>query len=124
MSGGRWNAGGSFGILYLNRNLEGARANARRFIAQQFGPDVLPEDIEPAYRPDAAAFAIDTTEFVDAVTGAGRRALRLAGTYAEKARYVRCRRVGSAAYEADEDGIATTSAVLEQSEELAIFDRR
>ncbi len=122
-SGGRWNAPGSFGVLYLNQNLEGARANAMRFIAQQFGPAVLPEDIEPAYLPDAAAFSIDATEFVDAVTGAGRSALRLAATYAERTGYVQCRRVGTAAYESDEDGIATISAVSEQSEELAIFDR-
>jgi RES domain-containing protein len=123
MCGGRWNAPGSFGVLYLNENLEGARANARRFIADQFGPSVLPEDIDPAYLPDATTFAVTATGFVDAVSVAGRAALGLATTYATKAGYDSCRRAGTRAYAADEDGIATTSAVQQQSEELAVFDR-
>lgn len=123
VSGGRWNPPGSFGVLYLNASLEGARANARRFIYDQFGPDVLPEDIQPAYLPDAAAFAVDITAFVDAVTRRSRANLRLAAAYAPRAGYHECRRVGTAAYAAAEDGIATASAVVRQSEELAIFDR-
>lgn len=123
MSGGRWNAAGSFGVLYLNQNLEGARANARRFISRQFGSSVLPEDIAPAYLPDAALFTTDATEFVDAVTDGGRAALHLATAYAPRAGYDACRRVGTAAYAAGEDGIAAASAVEQQSEELAIFDR-
>ena len=123
ISGGRWNPPGSFGILYLNQNLDGARANARRFIASQFGSGVLPEDIQPAFLPDVAAFAIDQREFVDAVTQKGRAALNLAAAYSSGVGYSGCRRVGIAAYAAAEDGIATTSAVAEQSEELAIFDR-
>jgi RES domain-containing protein len=123
ISGGRWNPPGSFGVLYLNESIEGARANARRFIADQFGPNILPEDINPAYRPEVAEFTIADTAFVDAVTDAGRSALRLATRYATKTGYDACRRVGTAAYAAGEEGIATTSAVAERPEELAVSDR-
>ncbi|HZY98758.1 MAG TPA: RES family NAD+ phosphorylase [Candidatus Baltobacteraceae bacterium] len=121
--GGRWNANGSYGALYLNQNLDGARANAQRFIANQFGPDILPEDIDPAFLPDAAVFTVESTPFVDAVTADGRKALGLAVRYAQNAGHAQCQAIGAQAYAAKEDGIATLSAVTAQSEELVVFDR-
>jgi hypothetical protein len=121
--GGRWNAAGTFGVLYLNRSLSGARAYARHFIASQFGPSIFPEDISPAHLPEAVAFEIDETKFVDAVSDVGRTALRLEVRYEQGEGYDDCQRAGRDAYAAGENGIATKSAVIEKSEELGIFDR-
>lgn len=122
-NGGRWNVPGVFGALYLNENLEGARANARRWLELNFGAGTLPEDIAEAFLPDVATFQIESRVFVDAVTDAGRRALGLAPHYATGKGYERCRKVGARLYAAKESGIATRSAVTAQSEELVVFDR-
>ena len=120
--GGRWNAPGAFGALYLNENLEGARANARRWIELNFGAGTLPEDIAEAFLPDVASFQVEGTSFVDAVTEEGRRALGLAPRYAIGKGYERCRKIGARLYAAKESGIATRSAIKAQSEELVVFD--
>jgi RES domain len=123
MYGGRWNAPGAFGALYLNADVDAARANARRFLQVIFGPNVLPEDIAEQSLPDVADFGVSETEFADALSRKGRRALRLAPHYAPGQGYPRCRAAGARVYCAGEAGIATTSAVDDDREELTIFDR-
>lgn len=122
IGGGRWNAPGAFGALYLNENLEGARANARRWLELNFGAGTLPEDIAEAFLPDVASFHVESTSFIDAVTDDGRRALGLAPHYATGKGYARCRKIGARFYAAKEPGIATRSAIKAQSEELVVFD--
>lgn len=120
--GGRWNAPGAFGALYLNQNVKGARANARRWIERHFGAAVLPEDIAEAFLPDVATFHVETGAFVDAVTDRGRRGLGLPARYPSGEGYPRCRAIGARLYRAKGLGIATVSAVTTQSEELIVFD--
>lgn len=120
--GGRWNAPGTFGALYLNENLEGARANARRWIEGNFGAGTLPEDIAEAFLPDVASFQIARRNFADAVTDRGRKALGLTPRYATGKGYARCRRIGARLYAAKEFGITTLSAATTQNEELVVFD--
>jgi RES domain-containing protein len=120
--GGRWNPPGEFGALYLNVNAAAAQANARRFIAQQFGSAVQPEDVAAAYLPELQAFDVTPSLFLDAVTERGRAALDLDPTYAEGAGYAACRAVGRAAYRDGERGIVTISAADDEGEELSVFD--
>lgn len=122
--GGRWNAPGTFGVLYLNPNLKVARANAMLFLKRQLGPGVQPEDVADDYLPDAVSISVTRSDFADAVSTTGRRALGLAARYAPGKGYLPCRAAGARLYREAESGIATTSAVAADHEELAIFDRR
>lgn len=121
--GGRWNAPRRFGVLYLNADLDVARANARLFLQRQLGPNVQPEDVADDYLPDAVGITVTDSDFADAVTTTARRPLGLAATYAPGKGYRQCRAAGARLYREGESGIATTSAVAADHEELAIFDR-
>lgn len=106
----------------MNENVEGARANARRWIARNFGPAVLPEDVAPSFLPDVVVFTVANTRFVDAATDSGRIALGLTPRDAAGEGFDRCRAVGARLYADKEAGVATRSAVTVQSEELVVFD--
>jgi RES domain-containing protein len=122
-TGGRWNPPGEFGALYLSGSLQGARANARRFIVRQYGATALLEDLNPEYLPDAQAFSVSSTMFIDAITPGGRRALRLTELDGVDADQVAYQAVARQAYADGERGIASASALGDHAfEELAIFD--
>lgn len=127
-AGGRWNPPGAFAVLYLCRDLETARANARRRIeGQPFTfDDLLPERLPALVETD-----VPLARYVDAVSARGLAALDLPPSYPLDARgrivsHKRCQRIGSAAWVAGEPGIACRSAAPGAppgGEELALFDR-
>lgn len=123
--GGRWNAPGRFGVLYLCATRAVAAANAR-WIYERDGRFTL-FDRAPDRRPHLQEFTIRPSRFVDAVTGTGLAALGLPRTYPIGASYAQCRAAGAKAYDAGERGIACRSAAEATrshviGEELAVFD--
>ena len=121
-AGGRWNAKGEFGALYLNATIEVAAANARRSLRQHFGDVVTFSDIRPERRPDLQVFTVRSHLFVDAISDKGLSALALPDSYPRGATKAACQAVSRILYRAHEAGIAVRSAVAHSGEELAIFD--
>jgi hypothetical protein len=127
-NGGRWNPPGTFAALYLCRDVETARANARRLLA---GQPFTFDDLLPERLPALVETTVPETRYVDAVSARGLASLDLPATYPfdERGRGVgheRCRPIGSAAWAAGEPGIACRSAAPGAppgGEELALFDR-
>ncbi|MEJ7876545.1 MAG: RES family NAD+ phosphorylase [Solirubrobacterales bacterium] len=128
ISGGRWNAAGAFGVLYLNASREVAQANvARLFQGQPYGP----EDLEPGAGPILVELVAPKTAYLDALSSAGLRSLGLPETYprhsnGRRVSWSACQPIGLRAWEAGEPGIACRSSALRppaRGEELAVFDR-
>jgi hypothetical protein len=127
LDGGRWNAPGSFGVVYLNRTIEVARANVRRrFAGRPYGL----EDLEPAEAPVLVSTTVPQGDFVDVVGDAGCRAAGLPDTYpaedGEKIPHSRCQPIGRRAWDEGWPGIACRSAAPGcdgDDEELAWFER-
>ena len=122
--GGRWNAPGSFGVLYLNATIGVAAANARRNFE---GEIATLFDLRPENRPDLQFVEVRPATFVDAVTRAGLRALRLPARFPYGVSHAVCQRIGTRAHARGDNGIATRSnaEVTPTSvggEELAVFD--
>lgn len=123
--GGRWNAPGSFGVLYLCADVTVAAANAR-WIYERDGRFTL-FDRAPQRRPHVQEFSVRAARFVNAVTAAGVAALQLPASYPVTGRYAQCHAIGARAYAMHESGIACRSAAeatreRNVGEELAIFD--
>lgn len=123
--GGRWNPPGSFGVIYLNRTVELARAQVRRKLEPR---GIRPEDLDPAAGPNLVTVDIPRKRYVDAVSTAGLESLGLPATYPRsksnrEVPHSDCQPIGRKAWEAGEHGIACRSAAAENFEELALFDR-
>lgn len=127
-SGGRWNAAGSFPVVYLNGTLGAARANvALRFAGKPY--DV--EDLDPVAAPVLVITDVPEDDFVDVVSDDGCRAVGLPASYprdeaGEVVDHGVCQPIGGAAWEAGEPGIACRSAAVgagRNDEELAWFER-
>jgi RES domain-containing protein len=121
---GRWNAPGSYGILYLNATIAVAAANARR---NYDGEIATLFDLRPDQRPDLQFVDVRPAAFVDIVTPPGIRAVRFPATFPYGVPHAPCQRIGARAYAARESGIAARSNAdaTETSfvgEELAVFD--
>jgi hypothetical protein len=127
-TGGRWNPPGSFAALYLCRDLETARANARRLID---GQPFTFDDLIPERLPALVETEVPEARYVDAVSARGLAALGLPASYPLDSRgrvvaHRRCQPIGRAAWDAGEPGIAYRSAAPAAppgGEELALFDR-
>jgi RES domain-containing protein len=127
-SGGRWNPPGTFAALYLCRDVETARANARR---QLEGQPFTFDDLLPERLPALVETTVPQARYVDAVSARGLASLALPASHPldGRARIVsheRCRPIGAAAWDAGEPGIACRSAAPGApagSEELALFAR-
>jgi RES domain-containing protein len=128
-AGGRWNAPGSFPVVYLCATVAVARALVLgRLEGQPFGP----EDLYPDSAPVLADAAVPRDRYVDAVTARGCRSAGLPATYPLDSRgrrvgWSRCRPIGQRAWEDGYPGIACRSAAPEApqgGEELAFFARR
>jgi len=126
--GGRWNAPGSFPVVYLNGDERVARANVlQRFAGLPYGP----EDLEPSAAPVLVSALVPEDDFVDVVSEAGCVAVGLPATYPVAADgapvpHEACQPVGQAAWDAGRPGVACRSAAPAAppgGEELARFGR-
>jgi hypothetical protein len=126
--GGRWNAPGSFPVVYLNRDVETARANVRRRFQ---GQPYQIEDVRPDRLPLLISTELDSNDYVDVVSGAGCAAAGLPRSYpfdaaGELVPHDVCQPIGQAAWDDGDPGIACRSAAPGASrsgEELAWFHR-
>lgn len=76
-NGGRWNPPGSFPVLYVNEDLETARAQIRRLLD---GQPVYPEDLDPPFVLVAATLP-SAQRVANAVSLDGLEALGLPASY-------------------------------------------
>lgn len=127
-AGKRWNAQGSFPIVYLNATVEVARANCDDWFAgQPYGP----LDLDPDKAPVLVETEVPAAEYVDVVSEAGCAALGLPTTYPLDASDSEvplsvCQPLGQRLWDDAERGIACRSAALPHGtvgEELAYFQR-
>lgn len=127
--GGRWNAPGSFPVVYLSRSAAVARANVARLLTgQPYGP----EDLRAEAGPILVTTSVSEDLYVDVVTGAGCAAAGLPTTYprdpgGEIIPHEACQPIGRAAWDSGAPGIACRSAAPAApagSEELAWFQRQ
>jgi hypothetical protein len=126
--GGRWNAPGSFPVVYLNGDERVARANVlQRFAGLPYGP----EDLDPTAAPVLVSTVVPEGSFVDVVSDAGCAAVGLPATYPVAAdggavQHEACRPIGRMAWDAGLPGVACRSAAPAAppgGEELARFGR-
>jgi hypothetical protein len=125
--GGRWNGPGSFGVLYLNRSVALARAQARHKLAgQPYGV----EDLDESEQHDLVEVEVPDGDYLDCVTGAGLEAVGLPAGYpshpdGRAVEHAECRPVAEAARDDGRPGVACRSAAAGApvgDEELAVFD--
>jgi len=126
--GGRWNPPGSFGVLYLNRDLRMARLQVlHKLRGQPYGV----EDLDESEQHDLVDVEVGERAWLDCVTAAGLEAVGLPVTYprhrnGRPVRPATCQPVGQAAFDDGRPGIACRSAATGASptdEELGVFDR-
>lgn len=123
--GGRWNAPGSYPVLYLNADRETARANVRaKFAELPYGP----EDLDPLDAPHLVEVMVPDGRGCDVRPDAGLAAVGLPTTYPDDGSgqlvgWGPCQTVGREAHERDLDGVACRSAAPGGNEELAWFAR-
>jgi hypothetical protein len=125
--GGRWNPPGSFPVLYLNENLETARAQIRLLLE---GQPVHPEDLDPPFVLVASTLP-SGQRVADAVTEPGLGSLGLPNSYPvdeEGFRISRsmCQPIGSDIAAAGLRGVHARSAATRDGSgrELAWFPAR
>jgi RES domain-containing protein len=117
--GGRWNAPGTYGVLYLNGSPAVARAQARHKLAgQPYGI----EDLDESEQHDLVDVDVPEGDQLDCVTDEGLAAVGLPASYPRAVGHAECRRVGAAARDAGRPGVACRSAAAPEGEELAVFD--
>ena len=132
-SGGRWNPApgapgtpsGGILTLYLNADMQTARANAR---ARLKGLPYGPEDLDPATAPVLVDVSVPDGQGWDLRFDEGLAAVALAETYPVAADgtpigWARCQPIGLDAWRNGADGIACRSAAEGGNEELAWFGR-
>ncbi len=107
-AGGRWNPPGSFGALYLNRDIRTAWANARRFLTVHGGFSLF--DLKPERRPVVIRCTVSSRLLANALTEPSLTALGLPAEYPWQVGWNRCQPIGARLQEAGEDGVAARSA--------------
>jgi RES domain-containing protein len=126
-AGGRWNPPMSFGVVYLNADIDTARANvARLFSGFPYGP----EDLEPDRGPDLVELEVPPQRYVDALSAAGLHSLGLPVDYpldetGATVGHATCQPIGARLYDDGELGVAARSAApgAGHGRELAWFAR-
>ena len=125
--GGRWNPPNSFPTLYLNEDVETARAQIYRLLA---GSPVRPEDLDPPYVLVAATLP-SRQVVADAVTDVGLEALGLPSTYPVDADgatipHAQCQPIGAEVKDEGLRGVHARSAATSDGtgRELAWFPAR
>lgn len=128
LSGGRWNAPGGFGVLYLNRDVRTARLQVQHKLSgQPYGV----EDLDESEQHDLVSVEVAERDWLDCVTVPGLEAVGLPATYPRHrngllVRHANCRPIGQSAFDDGAPGIACRSAATGASstdEELGVFDR-
>jgi hypothetical protein len=127
-AGGRWNAPGSYGVLYLNASLRTARLQAEHRLA---GHPYEIEDLDPSEQHDLVEVDVRETDALDLLSDAGLTAVGLPKSYPLDSRRrpigrARCQPIGRSAYDEPLPAIACRSAATgaaRDDEELAVFDR-
>jgi RES domain-containing protein len=124
LQGGRWNAPGTFPVLYLNRTLAMAALQA---IENFRGEAHSLFDLRPERRPHLQEFEVPSAEYIDVVSAEGIAACGLPEHYPEGVDWAQCQPIGRAAYDQDAPGIACRTACPggnePEHEELAVFVR-
>lgn len=126
-AGGRWNPPGSFPALYLNADVDTARAQVDRLLQ---GQPVRPEDLADPGFVLVVATLPRGQEVADAASAEGLRALGLPEEYPYEGKglcgHDRCRPVGEAVHERGLRGVSCRSAALPDrtARELAWFPAR
>ena len=116
-------------MIYLNASLGIARAQVRHKLEAR---GIRPEDLARDQGPVLVHTRAPAARYVDALTGAGLRALGLPDTYPldrhqRPILHATCQPIGQRAWDAAEPGIACRSAIRiapADGEELAFFARR
>lgn len=123
--GGRWNAPGSYPVLYLNADRETARANVRaKFAGLPYGP----EDLDPIDAPHLVEVVVPDGRGCDLRPDVGLAAVGLPVTYPDDGSgqvvgWGPSQAVGLEAYDRGLDGVACRSAAPGGHDELAWFPR-
>jgi RES domain-containing protein len=126
--GGRWNAPGSYGVLYLNTTEQMARIQVEHRLA---GHPYEIEDLDDAAQHDLVEVDVTETDALDLVSDDGLDAVGLPVSYpldgsGQPVTHAQCHRVGQAAYDELLPAIACRSSAAgaaKTDEELAVFDR-
>jgi RES domain-containing protein len=114
-TGGRWNAPGTFPVLYLNETLGAARANVFMRLAEQRRLGITLDMLDPLGLPVLVDVIVSPGTAVDLTSDDGLAAVGLPMSYpldtaGERVDHARCRRVGAAAHEAQHQGIRARCA--------------
>lgn len=125
--GGRWNAPGAFGALYLNDGLRMARLQVEHKLA---GQPFQIDDLDPDEQHDLVTVHVEDCEVLDCASGEGLEAVGPPVSYprddsGQAVPHEACRPVGAAARAGGEAGVACRSAATgatESDEELVVFD--
>lgn len=126
-AGGRWNAPGTEGVLYLNASDRLARLQVdHRLDGMPFGP----EDLDVDEQHDLVEVDVERCQVLDCVTPSGLAAVGLPSRYprhgnGRRVSHLTCQPIGAAARAAGLSGVACRSAAKgasERDEELALFD--
>jgi hypothetical protein len=125
--GGRWNAPGSYGVLYLNNGEPMASAQVAHKLA---GQPFAVEDLDPDEQHELIEVTVGLGQVLDCVSDDGLTAVGLPVSYPNDAtgaavRHSDCHPVGAASLADGQDGIACRSAAngtTPDDEELALFE--
>jgi hypothetical protein len=130
--GGRWNAAGTFPVVYLSGDRDTARASARHLLTKGFDAVfVSAEDLDPSELPTLVATEVPNVQYVDVVTDGGCVSAGLPTSYPYDAMgktnsHSVCQPIGLASWINQDPGIACRSVATGSppaGEELAYFDR-
>lgn len=114
--GGRWNARGSFPVVYLHEDLATARASARLLLEQSIsGMPFEFDDLDPQGLPVLVEVLLPSIDILDARTESGLQAAGLPTTYPRRAAgdplpWQDCQRVAARAHRAGLPSIAYRSS--------------
>lgn len=126
-AGGRWNAPGTFGALYLNATEHVARLQVDHKLA---GQPFQIEDLDPDEQHDLVVVRVEDSEVLDCVSGEGLTEVGLPVSYpsddaGNPVPHEDCQPIGAAAREDGQGGVACRSAATgaaASDEELVVFD--
>jgi hypothetical protein len=130
--GGRWNAPGTFPVVYLSADRDTARANARHLLTKGFDAVfVSAEDLDPSELPTLVTTGVPDDHYIDVVTDNGCVNAGLPTSYPYDATgqiisHSVCQPIGLSSWINEDSGIACRSAAPgapPAGEELAYFDR-